>query len=70
MNTATAISDANEYLPYPLPEGEDYETVGGLLNVHLRQHSGGGRRGRAGALRVSGAAAARRRVVELVRVCG
>lgn len=33
VNTATPISDANEYLPYPLPEGEDYETVGGLLNV-------------------------------------
>ena len=33
VNTATSISDANEYLPYPLPEGDDYETVGGLLNV-------------------------------------
>ncbi len=33
VNTSTAISDANEYLPFPLPEGEDYETVGGLLNV-------------------------------------
>jgi len=33
VNPATPISDANEYLPYPLPEGEDYETVGGLLNV-------------------------------------
>ncbi|WP_223648387.1 hemolysin family protein [Hymenobacter psoromatis] len=33
VNTSTAIPDANEYLPYPLPEGEDYETVGGLLNV-------------------------------------
>jgi CBS domain containing-hemolysin-like protein len=33
VNTSTSISDANEYLPYPLPEGEDYETVGGLLNV-------------------------------------
>ncbi|OGX91736.1 hemolysin family protein [Hymenobacter coccineus] len=30
---ATSISDANEYLPYPLPESENYETVGGLLNV-------------------------------------
>ncbi|WP_342767450.1 hemolysin family protein [Hymenobacter nivis] len=30
---ATSISDANEYLPFPLPESEDYETVGGLLNV-------------------------------------
>ncbi|MBX0290924.1 hemolysin family protein [Hymenobacter sp. HSC-4F20] len=33
VNTATPIPDANEYLPYPLPEGDDYETVGGLLNV-------------------------------------
>ncbi|MGI4875193.1 MAG: hemolysin family protein [Janthinobacterium lividum] len=33
VNTATPISDANEFLPYPLPEGDDYETVGGLLNV-------------------------------------
>ena len=33
VNTSTPISDANEFLPYPLPEGDDYETVGGLLNV-------------------------------------
>jgi CBS domain containing-hemolysin-like protein len=33
VSAATAISDANEYLPFPLPEGEDYESVGGLLNV-------------------------------------
>ncbi|HET9504982.1 MAG TPA: hemolysin family protein [Hymenobacter sp.] len=33
VNTSTPIPDANEYLPYPLPEGDDYETVGGLLNV-------------------------------------
>jgi len=33
VNTSTPIQDANEYLPYPLPEGGDYETVGGLLNV-------------------------------------
>ncbi|WP_195809283.1 hemolysin family protein [Hymenobacter polaris] len=33
VNTSTSIPDANEYLPYPLPEGDDYETVGGLLNV-------------------------------------
>ncbi len=33
VNTATSIPDANEYLPYPLPEGDDYESVGGLLNV-------------------------------------
>ncbi|ARS36516.1 hemolysin family protein [Pontibacter actiniarum] len=33
VSGSAAISDANDYLPYPLPEGEDYETVGGLLNV-------------------------------------
>ncbi|TPE43858.1 hemolysin family protein [Pontibacter mangrovi] len=33
VNGSAAISDANDFLPYPLPEGEDYETVGGLLNV-------------------------------------
>ncbi len=33
VNTSTPIPDANEFLPFPLPEGEDYETVGGLLNV-------------------------------------
>ncbi|SHI62903.1 Hemolysin, contains CBS domains [Hymenobacter daecheongensis DSM 21074] len=33
VNTSTSIPDANEYLPFPLPEGGDYETVGGLLNV-------------------------------------
>ncbi|WP_317127414.1 hemolysin family protein [Hymenobacter oligotrophus] len=33
VNAATAISDANEFLPFALPEGDDYETVGGLVNV-------------------------------------
>ena len=33
VNGAASVPDANDYLPYPLPEGEDYETVGGLLNV-------------------------------------
>ncbi|QCR23534.1 hemolysin family protein [Pontibacter sp. SGAir0037] len=33
VNGAAAISDANDYLPYPLPEGEDYETVGGLITM-------------------------------------
>ncbi|MGV3587286.1 MAG: hemolysin family protein [Adhaeribacter sp.] len=33
VNTAASILDVNDYLPYPLPEGEDYETVGGLINV-------------------------------------
>lgn len=33
VNGAASISDANDYLPYPLPESEDYETVGGWINV-------------------------------------
>lgn len=33
VNGSAAISDANDYLPYRLPEGEDYETVGGFMNV-------------------------------------
>ena len=33
VSAAAPISDANDYLPYPLPEGEDYETVGGLVSV-------------------------------------
>ncbi len=33
VSTAASILDANDFLPYPLPEGEDYETVGGLINV-------------------------------------
>lgn len=31
VQAATAIVDLNEYLPYPLPESEDYETLGGLI---------------------------------------
>ncbi|GAB3198462.1 CBS domain containing-hemolysin-like protein [Pontibacter aydingkolensis] len=33
VNGSAAIADANDYLPFALPEGEDYETVGGLMNV-------------------------------------
>jgi CBS domain containing-hemolysin-like protein len=33
VSTAASIQDVNDFLPYPLPEGEDYETVGGLINV-------------------------------------
>ncbi|RAU82106.1 hemolysin family protein [Pontibacter arcticus] len=33
VNGSAAISDANDHLPYSLPEGEDYETVGGFVNV-------------------------------------
>ncbi|MFC6997494.1 hemolysin family protein [Rufibacter roseus] len=28
-----SIQDANDFLPYPLPEGDDYETVGGFINM-------------------------------------
>ncbi|MDX5346715.1 MAG: hemolysin family protein [Hymenobacteraceae bacterium] len=30
---SATIVDVNDFLPFPLPEGEDYETVGGLVNV-------------------------------------
>ncbi|MBC3539970.1 hemolysin family protein [Rufibacter sediminis] len=33
VDTSASILDANDDLPYPLPEGEDYETVGGYLNM-------------------------------------
>ena len=33
VSTSASILDVNDFLPYPLPEGEDYETVGGLINV-------------------------------------
>jgi CBS domain containing-hemolysin-like protein len=33
VNGSATISDANDFLPYPLPEGDDYETVGGFINV-------------------------------------
>lgn len=33
VSTAASILDVNDFLPFPLPEGEDYETVGGLTNV-------------------------------------
>jgi CBS domain containing-hemolysin-like protein len=33
VSTSASIMDVNDFLPYPLPEGEDYETVGGLINV-------------------------------------
>jgi CBS domain containing-hemolysin-like protein len=33
VSTAASIQDANDDLPYPLPEGEDYETVGGYINM-------------------------------------
>ncbi len=33
VNGSASIGDANDFLPYRLPEGEDYETVGGLMNV-------------------------------------
>ncbi len=33
VSPGASIQDANDYLPYPLPEGDDYETVGGYLNM-------------------------------------
>ena len=33
VSTAASIPDVNDFLPYPLPQSEDYETVGGLINV-------------------------------------
>ncbi len=33
VSADASILDVNDFLPYPLPEGEDYETVGGLINV-------------------------------------
>lgn len=34
VNTTTSITDLNEHLPLALPESEEYETLGGLLNSH------------------------------------
>ncbi|MCC9166705.1 hemolysin family protein [Pontibacter harenae] len=33
VNGGAPISDANDFLPFALPEGEDYETVGGLITM-------------------------------------
>lgn len=33
VQTSAAISDVNDYLPYSLPKSDDYETVGGLINL-------------------------------------
>lgn len=33
LDAAIRIDEANEFLPEPLPESEDYETLGGLINV-------------------------------------
>ncbi|OGU14595.1 MAG: hemolysin [Ignavibacteria bacterium GWB2_35_12] len=35
VNALAAISDANVYLPEPLPESEDYETIGGLITSEV-----------------------------------
>jgi CBS domain containing-hemolysin-like protein len=32
VDASTSIDDLNEYLPLPLPESEEYDTLGGLLN--------------------------------------
>ncbi len=31
VNPSVPINDANDYLPYPLPEDKEYETIGGLV---------------------------------------
>ena len=33
VNGALSVPDANEWLPFPLPEADAYETVSGYLNV-------------------------------------
>lgn len=33
VDGSASITDVNDFLPYDLPEGEDYETVGGLVNM-------------------------------------
>lgn len=33
VDASSAVPDANEALPFPLPEAESYETVGGYLNL-------------------------------------
>ncbi|MBU3678398.1 MAG: HlyC/CorC family transporter [Candidatus Kapabacteria bacterium] len=33
LDAAIRIDEANEFLPEPLPESDDYETLGGLINV-------------------------------------
>lgn len=37
VNAHSALTDVNEYLPSPIPEGEDYDTVAGYLNVLFRK---------------------------------
>lgn len=32
IEASASIFDVNEFLPYPLPEAEEYETVGGFIN--------------------------------------
>jgi CBS domain containing-hemolysin-like protein len=33
VNALSPIGDVNEFLPYPLPEGDEYETVAGYVNM-------------------------------------
>jgi CBS domain containing-hemolysin-like protein len=35
IKASAAIADVNEFLPLPLPESEDYETVGGLITYYI-----------------------------------
>lgn len=37
VNALAAISDVNEHLPFPLPESEDYDTVGGFANYVFKK---------------------------------
>ena len=37
VNAHSALTDVNEYLPSPIPEGEDYDTVAGFMNVLFRK---------------------------------
>lgn len=32
IEASASITDVNEFLPFPLPEAEEYETVGGFIN--------------------------------------
>ncbi len=37
VNAHSALTDVNESLPSPIPEGEDYDTVAGFMNVLFRK---------------------------------
>ncbi|MCS6824936.1 MAG: hemolysin family protein [Cytophagaceae bacterium] len=33
VNASSPVADANEYLPHPIPEAEEYDTVAGYINM-------------------------------------